>query len=111
MERELRSLGIAPSWYMRRVKAQAQDWDYDPNNITFSDRKGFKLMTLSPKRHFGRIGYGDFHIWTSLERRGVVERGEAERRRERFWKSHTKIKGDWRSDEFSPNNLALRLLW
>lgn len=68
-------------------------------------------MTLSPTRHFGRIGYGDFLIWSALERRGSVEDGTADKKRERFWKSHSKIKGDWKKDDFSPNNLALRILW
>jgi hypothetical protein len=111
MEAELRSLGMSPRTYLRQVRKQAKQWDYDPRNFTFSDREGFKIMSLNPRRHFGRIGYGDFIIWTFLERRGDVEEGEAERRRERFWKSHSKIKGDWKKDDYSPNNLALRILW
>ena len=62
-------------------------------------------MSLEPKRHFGRIGYGDFILWS------MMDKDEAEKRRERFWARASKIKGDWKKDDYSPNNLALRILW
>lgn len=111
MEADLARLNISPADYLRSARKQAKLWGYNPRNITFSDRKGSKLMTLEPRRHFGRIGYGDFQIWSRLERRGDVEKGTADKKRERFWLSHTNIKGDWKKDDFSPNNLALRILW
>jgi hypothetical protein len=105
MEAELNKHGINPTLYLRQARKQAKVWGYDPKNFTFSDRDGYKLMSLEPRRHFGRIGYGDFILWS------MVDKEEAERRRERFWKSHTKIKGNWKKDDYSPNNLALRILW
>jgi hypothetical protein len=111
MEEELKSIGMSPAAYLRQARKQAKLWGYPPSNFVFSDREGYKVMSQEPRRHFGRIGYGDFILWTFLERRGDVKKGEAESRRERFWASHTKIKGDWKKDDYSPNNLALRILW
>lgn len=111
METFLREIDLTPSTYLRAARARARASGYDPLNVTFSDRKGFKLMTLEPKRHFGRVGYGDFLIWSSLERKGLAPRGTAKSKQRRFLTSHSAMGGDWKDDDFSPNNLAMRILW
>ena len=63
------------------------------------------------KRHFGAVGYGDFILWSKQEAIGEVKKGFAETKRRTFVRSHSKIRGDWRKDKFSPNNLALKILW
>jgi hypothetical protein len=60
---------------------------------------------------FGLSGYGDFLIYTYLEHINEVPKGTADKKRNTFHKSHTKIKGDWKDNDYSPNNLALRILW
>jgi hypothetical protein len=40
-----------------------------------------------------------------------MTKGYANKKRNTFQKSHSKIKGDWKKNDYSPNNLALRLLW
>jgi hypothetical protein len=50
-------------------------------------------------------------IWTYLEATKKAPAGEAASRRDRFHKSHSKIKGDWKKDPYSPNNLALSVIW
>jgi hypothetical protein len=82
--------------------------------IDFSDNKTHKLQIRTPEgrlRRFGRVGYNDFHIWSHLERNKEVVSGTAAAKRDRFWKSHTKIRGNWKSDKYSPNMLALKVLW
>ena len=60
---------------------------------------------------FGRAGYGDFIIYSQKEREGGVPVGTAVKKQKTFHASHSKIKGDWKNNPFSPNNLALKILW
>ena len=60
---------------------------------------------------FGRAGYGDFLIYQFLESQGKEPEGKAEMKRNVFHKSHEAIKGNWKSNPYSPNNLSLKLLW
>ena len=62
-------------------------------------------------RRFGRVSYGDFIIWSYLESEGIVPKGTARKKRSVFHKSHEAITGDWRNDKYSPNRLALQILW
>jgi hypothetical protein len=57
------------------------------------------------------LGYGDYIIWTAKEKEGIVPKGYADMKRNVFHKSHSKIKGDWKNDKFSPNMLALKITW
>lgn len=111
MEAQLEAIDFAPSSYLRQARRRAKAHGYDPKNIEFSDRPDYKLMTIEPRRHFGRVGYGDFLIWSFLEKKGHSPKGTAKDKQERFLASHSKIKGKWRDDDFSPNNLAMRILW
>lgn len=48
---------------------------------------------------FGRLGYSDFILTgDDTKRKGYLARA-------------TKIKGDWKQNKFSPNMLAIRILW
>jgi hypothetical protein len=111
---QLEAVGLSPEKYLASARASARREGYDPSALDFSDNKTHKLMIETPEgrfRRFGRVGYNDFLIWSHLERSKSVEKGTAQNKQDRFWKSHTKIKGDWRSDEYSPNMLALKVLW
>jgi len=100
--------------YLALVKKKAKAEGYDPKAIAFSDDDEHKFQIRAPDgkvSRFGRKGYGDFIIWTHLEKTGEAVAGTAEKKRNVFWKSHTKIKGDWKSNDYSPNWLSLRILW
>ena len=68
-----------------------------------SDKKYKKYKVLDPKTnkfvHFGDIRYQDFTYHKD------------EKRRLRYLKRATKIKGDWKNNKYSPNNLSINLLW
>jgi len=49
--------------------------------------------------HFGQMGYEDF------------TKHKDPARRDNYLKRTANIKGDWRSDKFSPNNLSRNILW
>jgi len=70
--------------------------------LLLSTRKNKKYMVLNPDDkliHFGAIGYEDFTKHKDKERRDA------------YLRRATKIKGDWKSNKYSPNNLAINILW
>jgi hypothetical protein len=67
-----------------------------------STRKNKKYMILNDDNkyiHFGDNRYEDFTKHNDLERR------------KRYLDRASKIKGNWKKDKYSPNNLAINLLW
>jgi hypothetical protein len=81
-------------------RAGYKDWD----TLRRADDGEHKLELRGVK--FGRKGYGDF-IKYSLEK-GV---DEAQKHRSAYLSRATKIKGDWAKDMYSPNSLAINILW
>lgn len=112
-EKQLQSVGLRPYDYLERVRFHAKRCGYDPDAVEFSDDNIHKIQIETPKGKikFGRVGYNDYHIWSHLERNKEVASGTAQQKRERFWKSHSKMGGNWKEDDYSPNWLAMRLLW
>ena len=67
-----------------------------------STRKQKKYMIRDDNNkmiHFGQLGYEDF------------TKHNDEKRRERYLKRTANIRGDWKENKFSPNNLSRNLLW
>ena len=113
-QEQLEAIGIKPEAYLKEAKRRAKKAGLDYKTLRFADTGKHKLTITNEKgqdRHFGRIGYGDHLIWTYLEATKKAPVGEASSRRDRFQKSHSKIKGDWKKDPYSPNNLALKVIW
>jgi DNA adenine methylase len=107
-------MGTGRYSFMDDVRRHARKAGYDPDAISSARDGVHKLEYLTPAGRtvkFGRVGYKDFHEWSHLEREGEVEKGFALRKRAVFHKSHEAMKGNWRSNPYSPNNLALSLLW
>ena len=113
-ENKLYTLMFNPEQYMKVIRIKAKQHGYEPSSISFSDDKSHKLQIKTPDGkvvRFGRTGYGDHLIWTYLESKGEAPKGMAEQKQKIFHASHSKIKGNWRKNKYSPNNLALNLLW
>ena len=103
-----------PSLYLEEVKRRAKKHGYDPESVSFAEDGKHKIQYETPTGQivrFGRVGYGDFILWSWLEEEGKVPKGFAEEKRNTFHASHEAIKGKWRSNKYSPNMLALKLLW
>ena len=67
-----------------------------------STRKNKKYMIMNDDNkyiHFGDLRYEDY------------TKHQDEERRKRYIGRATKIKGNWKKDKYSPNNLAINLLW
>jgi hypothetical protein len=85
-----------------KVYEKAKKYLGDDVVISESTRKGKKFMVKTPEDkwvHFGALGYEDFtkHKDTA--------------RRDRYLKRSTKIKGNWKNNLYSPNNLSINILW
>lgn len=71
-------------------------------NVEPSTRKNKKYMIMNDDNryvHFGDSRYEDFTKHQDKERL------------KRYLDRATKIKGNWKKDKYSPNNLAINLLW
>lgn len=70
--------------------------------IYISNRKNKKYMVQDPKGkwvHFGQLGYQDFTHHKNLIRKN------------RYLIRSTNIKGNWKNNKYSSNNLSINLLW
>ena len=87
----------------REVFKKAKDYLGRNAIIKVSDRESKKYMVFNPESnkwiHFGQMGYEDF-----TKHRDPV-------RRERYLKRSANMKGDWKDNKYSPNNLSRNLLW
>lgn len=113
-KQQLRSVGINPAAYLAEARKKAKEKGYDPSSLNFSDDGVHKLRIHTAEgemRQFGRVGYNDFLIYSHLEATNQVPKGTAEEKQSRFVKSHIKIKGQWKQDDYSPNWLSIRILW
>jgi Family of unknown function (DUF5754) len=68
-----------------------------------STKKEKKYMIQDPKTggwvHFGQMGYQDY------------TRHRDKTRRKNYLTRSTHIKGQWATNKYSPNNLAIHVLW
>ena len=113
IETQLRALGITPAEYLASVRASAKAYGIDPAAIELADDDSKITVTGPDGKHHeaGKTGYGDFHIYKLLEKKGAAPPGTAEQHRKAYLARATKIKGDWKKDKYSPNSLAVYVLW
>lgn len=70
--------------------------------ISLSTKKDKKYMVTTPDGkivHFGQMNYEDF------------TKHKNKSRRKKYLTRSRKIKGDWKKNKYSANNLAIHLLW
>lgn len=72
-------------------------------HLYLSNRKGkkFKIIDMNTNKfvHFGSLDYEDYTKHNDSARRN------------KYLARATKIKGDWRANPYSPNNLSINILW
>lgn len=68
-----------------------------------STKKEKKYMVWDPKNqkwvHFGQLGYEDY------------TKHKDKSRRKNYLTRSRNIKGDWKKNKYSPNNLSIHILW
>jgi Family of unknown function (DUF5754) len=67
--------------------------------VSTNKNKKYMLFNGKNKIHFGQLGYDDY-----TKHKDIL-------RRELYLKRSSNIKGNWKSDSYSPNNLSIHLLW
>jgi len=112
-QKKLDSIGLKPNIYLKKAKELAEYNGYDPSKLMFCNTGTNKLMYESPEGmvHFGSPGYNDYIIYSFLESQKEVEKGTADERRKLYRGRASNIKGNWKENKFSPNNLAINILW
>ena len=100
---------ISKEDYLTDAKARAKAEGYNPDLLKLSDDGIHKLDYDGVP--FGRHPYGDFLIWSILEKRGALPKGFATTKRDTYQKSHSRIKGKWKQNPNSPNQLSLKINW
>ena len=90
--------------YSDPKKAISNAIKYLKNNIVFglSTKKTKKYMVQNPDGkwiHFGEMGYEDF------------TKHQDDKRRQNYLKRTANMKGNWKDDKYSANNLARNILW
>lgn len=87
----------------KQVYKNAVEYLGDNVDIDVSTRKDKKYMIYNPKTnrmvHFGQMGYEDFTKHRNLDRRN------------NYLLRASRIKGNWKDDKYSPNNLSINILW
>lgn len=112
--KQLHEVGIDPSSYLRIAQERAKAAGLPHKLLGFADDDKHKLAIPDKDGKivkFGAVGYGDHILWSDAEARDEVPKGYADEKRRVYRARATKIKGDWKKDPFSPNNLALKVLW
>lgn len=95
--------------YLTIAKAKAKHTGYNPELLNFADDSIHKLDYNGVK--FGRIGYNDFIIYSIKAHNKEITNEEALEHRKNYLARATKIKGNWKNNNESPNNLAMSILW
>jgi hypothetical protein len=93
--------------FLQDAKKVAESRGYNPDLLKLSTDGVHKLTYDSPKgiKHFGRRGYGDFLYYSRYEP------AIAKRKRIVFRRSHGAISRLHKLDKYSPNELAINILW
>jgi len=95
--------------YLKLAKLRAQIAGYNPDLLKLSIDGIHKLEYDGVK--FGRKGYNDFIIYMYKAYKGEITKEEALKHRKNYLARASKIKGNWKDNIKSPNNLTINILW
>jgi hypothetical protein len=94
--------------FLRLARIKARKAGLNWQSLELSSKPEKKLMIKTPDGrvvHFGAKGMMDFIHYQ------MKKDPQANERRRLYRARATKIKGDWKSDPYSPNSLAINILW
>ena len=93
--------------FLRAARAAARKGGYDPKKLTLAEDGRHKLTYDSPEgvKHFGLRGYGDY-LWYSR-----TDPELAVKKRHVFRTSHGALSRKRGLGRYSPNELAMHILW
>jgi DNA adenine methylase len=106
--KQLEKNNITHDEYMKVAKKAAKKNGYNPSMIEMSDDGNHKLVYNTPDGQavpFGKVDYNDYIIYS------LTKNKFADKYRKAYRARATNIKGDWEDNKYSPNNLAINILW
>jgi len=111
--KQLKKIKFPQESYIDIAKRVAKREGYDPEKLSFANNNDNKLKYEAPDgvKYFGKAGYGDYIIWLFKERNKHVPVGYADKKRNTFRKSHGAMTKKYKLGKFSPNELAVNILW
>ena len=105
---QLKAAGVSPSAYLEKAQKKANALGLAGNMLGFSSNDKHKLQIPNEDGkmiRFGAVKLGDYILYT------LQKNPDAEKHRKSYLARATKIKGDWAKDPYSPNSLAIGVLW
>ena len=106
--KQLAKFGISQEAYLDAVRQKAKAHGLAHKHLGFSDDEKHKLQIANADGkiiRFGAVGLGDFVLYS------LSHSPTAEKSRKSYLARATKIPGDWKKDAYSPNSLAIAVLW
>jgi hypothetical protein len=106
--KQLEALGIKPVDYLAMAQKNAHRAGLAHNMLSFStdDKHKLQIPNVDGKIiRFGASGLKDYLLYS------MTRDAKADQRRSNYRKRAMKIKGDWAKDPYSPNSLAISVLW
>ena len=93
--------------FLQDAKIVARRRGYNPDFLELSEDGQHKLLYRSPDgiKRFGRVGYGDYLYYKRFEP------AIANQKRKVFRTSHKEISRIHKLGKYSPNELAINILW
>ena len=105
---QLKRKGVSPAEYLLEARRKAKKLGLAYKHLGFSDDDKHKLVMPNADGslvRFGAVGLGDHILYT------LAKDPKADEHRKHYLQRATKIRGDWKKDEYSPNSLAIGILW
>ena len=88
---------------IKEAQQKAHNYLGKSAKLSPSTRSGKKYMIQDKNTgkmvHFGQLGYED------------LTKHKDEERRQRYLKRATNMRGNWKENPYSPNNLSIHILW
>lgn len=95
--------------YLAIAKRKASKYGYQPKMLKLSESPYYKLNYDGV--NFGSAQNKDFIIYSMEAKSKLITKEEAKKHQEAYLARATKIKGEWKNNNKSKNNLAIRILW
>jgi len=100
---------VNKNYYLKTAKRFAKKYNYDENLLTLSKNPKYKLNYDGVD--FGSFSNYDYIIYKDLEKRNLVDDNTAEERRRLYLIRSKNIKGNWKNNIKSKNNLSRKIIW
>jgi len=87
----------------KTAQERAEEYLGKKTLLKISEEKNKKYQVLNPATN-KYVSFGDIRYEDYTKHKDPI-------RRQSYLKRATKIKGDWKIDKYSPNSLAINILW